>query len=100
MSCCHRYKLFLFGGKFSVFLVHNSWRADDRFCSNDTNGKFRLWTVAHWFQCLEENQRLLNAIVENQNLGRLEDCVKFMQILQKNLIFLSTMGEKQMNYQN
>lgn len=38
--------------------------------------------------------------MENQNLGRLEDCAKYQQLLQKNLIFLSTMAEKQLNYQN
>jgi hypothetical protein len=51
-------------------------------------------------QCLDENQRLLAVIVENQNLGRLEDCVKYQQLLQKNLIFLSTLAEKQLHYQN
>jgi hypothetical protein len=42
-------------------------------------------------QYLDENQWLIQAIVENQNLGRLEECTKYQARLQQNLLFLSSL---------
>lgn len=39
---------------------------------------------------LEENAHLIEAILQNQNLGRLKECVHYQQQLQQNLIFLAT----------
>ena len=41
-------------------------------------------------QYLEENAHLIEAILQNQNLGRLKECVHYQQQLQQNLIFLAT----------
>ena len=40
-------------------------------------------------QLLHENGALIEAILENQNLGRLENCVHYQQQLQQNLIRLA-----------
>ena len=42
------------------------------------------------WQYLEENAHLIEAILQNQNLGRLKECVHYQQQLQQNLIFLAT----------
>ena len=45
------------------------------------------WPTAH-AQYLEENTLLIEAILQNQNLGRLKECVHYQQQLQQNLLYL------------
>ena len=45
-------------------------------------------------QYLEENAHLIEAILQNQNLGRLKECVHYQQQLQQNLIFLATHADE------
>eukprot|EP00475_Leptophrys_vorax_P035501 TRINITY_DN5855_c0_g4_i1.p2 TRINITY_DN5855_c0_g4~~TRINITY_DN5855_c0_g4_i1.p2 ORF type:complete len:143 (-),score=42.23 TRINITY_DN5855_c0_g4_i1:651-1079(-) len=44
-------------------------------------------------QYLDENQWLIQAIIENQNLGRIEDCVRYQTRLQQNLLFLASLAD-------
>ena len=39
---------------------------------------------------LDENNKLLEAIVQNQNAGRLHECIQYQLQLQQNLIYLGT----------
>lgn len=43
---------------------------------------------------LEENNRLLEAILQNQNMGRLHECVQYQLQLQQNLIYLATHADQ------
>ena len=45
-------------------------------------------------QYLEENAHLIEAILQNQNLGRLKECVHYQQQLQQNLIFLAVHADQ------
>lgn len=45
-------------------------------------------------QYLNENNMLLEAIRQNQNLGRLHECVQYQFQLQQNLIFLATYADE------
>ena len=61
------------------------WAAKDR------------WNAVHdidFRQYLEENAHLIEAILQNQNLGRLKECVHYQQQLQQNLIFLATHADE------
>eukprot|EP01088_Endostelium_zonatum_P002052 TRINITY_DN12484_c0_g1_i1.p1 TRINITY_DN12484_c0_g1~~TRINITY_DN12484_c0_g1_i1.p1 ORF type:complete len:238 (+),score=59.90 TRINITY_DN12484_c0_g1_i1:95-715(+) len=44
-------------------------------------------------QTLEENRLLVAAIVENQNLGKLQECVKYQAILHNNLLTILSVSE-------
>ena len=44
-------------------------------------------------QTLEENQLFIQATVENQNQGKLDDCVQYLQLLHQNLLFLAAVGD-------
>jgi hypothetical protein len=44
-------------------------------------------------QYLDENQLLIQAIVDNHNTGRYEDCVKYQEKLHQNLLFLSSLAD-------
>ena len=50
-------------------------------------------------QYIEENKFLIEAILENQNNGRLKECVHYQQLLQQNLIFLATHADEQRELQ-
>mmetsp|Transcript_54666 Transcript_54666/g.125895 ORF Transcript_54666/g.125895 Transcript_54666/m.125895 type:complete len:104 (-) Transcript_54666:262-573(-) len=45
-------------------------------------------------QYLEENNLLIEAILQNQNLGRLHECVPYQLQLQQNLIYLATFADQ------
>eukprot|EP00029_Vermamoeba_vermiformis_P002432 TRINITY_DN12802_c0_g1_i1.p1 TRINITY_DN12802_c0_g1~~TRINITY_DN12802_c0_g1_i1.p1 ORF type:complete len:252 (+),score=45.54 TRINITY_DN12802_c0_g1_i1:54-809(+) len=44
---------------------------------------------------LDENQQLILAILENQNIGRLEECIQYSARLQQNLKYLATIADSQ-----
>ena len=46
-------------------------------------------------QILRENAILISAIVENQSVGKLAECVDYQQRLHQNLIFLATIADAQ-----
>ena len=58
---------------------------------------FSLFFSSHLFthttQTLEENQLFIQATVENQNQGKLDDCVQYLQLLHQNLLFLAAVGD-------
>ncbi|KAL5225651.1 hypothetical protein ABZP36_012290 [Zizania latifolia] len=44
---------------------------------------------------LDENKRLILAILENQNLGKLAECSQYQAQLQKNLLYLAAIADTQ-----
>ncbi|PSC71322.1 grf1-interacting factor 3 [Micractinium conductrix] len=44
---------------------------------------------------LEENSKLIAAIVENQNIGKLDQCVEYQKRLQENLMSLAALADSQ-----
>lgn len=48
---------------------------------------------------LDENEALLQAILSNQNQGKLDACVAIQQKLQQNLSMLATVADQQPNRQ-
>lgn len=44
---------------------------------------------------LDENQALIVAIVENQNLGKLNECAQYQARLQQNLMYLAAIADAQ-----
>lgn len=44
---------------------------------------------------LEENSKLIAAIVENQNMGRLDQCIEYQKRLQENLMSLASLADSQ-----
>ncbi|PRW59979.1 GRF1-interacting factor 3-like isoform X2 [Chlorella sorokiniana] len=44
---------------------------------------------------LDENARLIAAIVENQNLGKLNECIEYQKKLQDNLMTLASLADAQ-----
>ncbi|KAL5567684.1 hypothetical protein UlMin_024259 [Ulmus minor] len=46
-------------------------------------------------KCLEENKQLIMAIMENQNMGKFNDCAPHRERLQKNLTYLSRLADQQ-----
>ncbi|KAG5566077.1 hypothetical protein RHGRI_001870 [Rhododendron griersonianum] len=46
-------------------------------------------------QYLEENKKLILAILENQNLGKLAECAQYQTQLQKNLMYLAAIADAQ-----
>ncbi|CAN8306474.1 unnamed protein product [Cochlearia groenlandica] len=44
---------------------------------------------------LDENKKLIMAIMENQNLGKLAECAQYQAILQKNLMYLAAIADAQ-----
>jgi len=44
---------------------------------------------------LDENQALIIAIVENQNLGKLNECAQYQARLQQNLMYLAAIADAQ-----
>ncbi|KAG8093250.1 hypothetical protein GUJ93_ZPchr0012g19111 [Zizania palustris] len=46
-------------------------------------------------QHLDENKRLILAILENQNLGKLAECSQYQAQLQKNLLYLAAIADTQ-----
>ncbi|KAL1198077.1 GRF1-interacting factor 3 [Cardamine amara subsp. amara] len=46
-------------------------------------------------KCLDENKKLIMAILENQNLGKLAECAQYQALLQKNLMYLAAIADAQ-----
>ncbi|CAM8887087.1 unnamed protein product [Rhodiola kirilowii] len=46
-------------------------------------------------KCLDENKKLILAILENQNLGKLTECAQYQNQLQKNLMYLAAVADAQ-----
>lgn len=46
---------------------------------------------------LEENHQLIIAALECQNRGRFQDCLKYQERLQRNLFYLASLADSQMN---
>ena len=44
---------------------------------------------------LDENQQLILAILENQNVGKLAECAKYQTNLQENLMYLAAIADAQ-----
>ncbi|CAE6143362.1 unnamed protein product [Arabidopsis arenosa] len=44
---------------------------------------------------LDENKKLIMAILENQNLGKLAECAQYQALLQKNLMYLAAIADAQ-----
>ncbi|KAI4330070.1 hypothetical protein MLD38_028378 [Melastoma candidum] len=44
---------------------------------------------------LEENKKLILAILDNQNLGKLSECAQYQAQLQKNLMYLAAIADSQ-----
>lgn len=42
---------------------------------------------------LDENSQLIQAIVENQNSGRLQDCLQLQEKLHRNLVYLASIAD-------
>jgi len=42
---------------------------------------------------LDENQNLILAILENQNVGRLAECARYQNRLQQNLMYLAAIAD-------
>ena len=42
---------------------------------------------------LDENQQLILAILENQNVGKLAECAKYQTKLQENLMYLAAIAD-------
>jgi hypothetical protein len=50
-------------------------------------------TQADIHQILLENQKIIQAIYQNQNLGKLIDCVSYLEILQRNVLHLGRVAD-------
>ncbi|KFK30667.1 hypothetical protein AALP_AA6G012200 [Arabis alpina] len=44
---------------------------------------------------LDENKKLIMAILENQNVGKLAECAQYQALLQKNLMYLAAIADAQ-----
>ncbi|XP_022770632.1 GRF1-interacting factor 3-like [Durio zibethinus] len=44
---------------------------------------------------LDENKKLILAILDNQNLGKLHECAQYQALLQKNLMYLAAIADAQ-----
>ncbi|XP_065857852.1 GRF1-interacting factor 2-like [Euphorbia lathyris] len=44
---------------------------------------------------LDENKKLIMAILDNQNLGKLAECAQYQAVLQKNLMYLAAIADAQ-----
>ncbi|KFK42504.1 hypothetical protein AALP_AA1G002100 [Arabis alpina] len=44
---------------------------------------------------LDENKKLILAIMENQNLGKIAECANYQALLQKNLMYLAAIADAQ-----
>ncbi|CAL54353.1 SSXT [Ostreococcus tauri] len=44
---------------------------------------------------LDENQQLILAILENQNVGKLAECARYQTKLQENLMYLAAIADAQ-----
>ncbi|KAJ0553613.1 putative transcription factor SSXT family [Helianthus annuus] len=46
-------------------------------------------------KCLDDNKNLIMAILENQNLGKFQECAQYQAVLQKNLMYLAAIADAQ-----
>ncbi|KAK9082756.1 hypothetical protein Scep_029227 [Stephania cephalantha] len=51
--------------------------------------------IAWYVQYLDENKKLILAILDNQNLGKLAECAQYQAQLQKNLMYLAAIADAQ-----
>ena len=51
--------------------------------------------VCEYVQYLDENQALILAVLENQNLNNLEQCAAYQARLQQNLMYLAAIADAQ-----
>ncbi|KAG8391987.1 hypothetical protein BUALT_Bualt01G0244800 [Buddleja alternifolia] len=51
-----------------------------------------FWGLAYY---LDENKKLILAILDNQNLGKLAECAQYQAQLQKNLMYLAAIADAQ-----
>ena len=49
---------------------------------------------------LDENTQLIQAILEYQNQGKARECTQYQQILHRNLIYLATLADSNLNLQS
>jgi len=49
---------------------------------------------------LDENTQLIKAVIDHQNQGELKKCAQYQQILHRNLVFLATVADSNMNVQS
>ncbi|KAI3435916.1 hypothetical protein D9Q98_001974 [Chlorella vulgaris] len=55
----------------------------------------RVLTTVDIQQMLEENAKLIAALVENQNIGKLDQCSAYQKRLQENLVTLASLADSQ-----
>ncbi|KAJ9546245.1 hypothetical protein OSB04_025952 [Centaurea solstitialis] len=46
-------------------------------------------------KCLDDNKNLIIAIMENQKLGKFQECAQYQALLQKNLMYLAAIADAQ-----
>ncbi|CAI9086940.1 OLC1v1020878C1 [Oldenlandia corymbosa var. corymbosa] len=46
-------------------------------------------------KCLDDNKNLILAILENQNLGKVNECAQYQAVLQRNLMYLAAIADAQ-----
>ena len=49
---------------------------------------------------LDENTQLIQAVIDYQNQGEAKKCAQYQQILHRNLVFLATIADSNMNIQS
>ncbi|KAL6776279.1 CPL7 [Auxenochlorella protothecoides x Auxenochlorella symbiontica] len=52
-------------------------------------------TTADIQQMLEENAKMIQAVVENQNLNKMDECLQYSKRLQENLMQLAALADSQ-----
>ncbi|GJQ09278.1 hypothetical protein GpartN1_g1069.t1 [Galdieria partita] len=62
---------------------------------HDTNGVPNLSEKVD--KLLEENHQLIMAALDCQNRGRFQDCLKYQERLQRNLFYLASLADSQLN---
>ncbi|KAF8413389.1 hypothetical protein HHK36_001370 [Tetracentron sinense] len=58
-------------------------------------GSINMAVVVWSMQYLDENKKLILAIMDNQNLGKLAECAQYQAQLQKNLMYLAAIADAQ-----
>ncbi|KAH3762797.1 hypothetical protein Pelo_5339 [Pelomyxa schiedti] len=59
-------------------------------CSGGPNSGHMTLSVEYARELLEQNKLLILAVYENQNLGKYDQCAKYMQKVQQNLLLLTS----------
>ncbi len=66
--------------------------------ANNT-GRREPVTSATIQKMLDENTQLIQAVIDHQNQGEAKKCAQYQQILHRNLVFLATVADSNMNLQ-